>query len=812
MEKYLEELNDQQREAVQYCDGPQLVIAGAGSGKTRVLTYKIVHLLHQGMKPHRIMALTFTNKAAREMRERIQALVGTEVSSQLWMGTFHSIFSRLLRINAERIGFRHDFTIYDQADSRSMIKLIVRDMELDDKVYKPATVQSQISNMKNALIGPEEYERNKGLRDDDERAGRPALYLIYKAYWDRCRIAGVMDFDDLLFYTNILLRDCPDVLEKYQQMFQYVLVDEYQDTNFAQHLIVMQLTRHHNRLCVVGDDAQSIYSFRGANISNILGLKKFYPDLVTHKLERNYRSTQTIIEAANTLIEKNEHQIAKHIFSQNDIGERIPVIKCFSDYEEAYVVANQIAAIKARQGDRYDDFAVLYRTNAQSRALEEAFSNGGRRDKHGNTRNAIPYRVYGGLSFFQRKEIKDAVAYFRLSINPNDDEAIRRIINYPLRGIGDTTVGKIQHCAMQHDVSMWHALTHPAEVDLNVNRGTLNRLNDFVELIRGFIRLTEEGTDAFTHAKTIIERTKLMAVLKGDTTPENISRQENLNELVNGIRDFVDISLEEGNADNRLGNYLAEVSLLTDQDTDQNNGDCVTLMTVHAAKGLEFKNIIIVGVEEELFPAAMSMDSLSGIEEERRLLYVAITRAMRTCVITYATSRYRNGETKTCQMSRFLRDIDPQYLQMSATSHAGQSASFGSMRRRWNEENDWKAASDDWRAGLDGPSDDTPVSRAGRTAGGTSSRPTLSPTPHTTPPPGFKPVSQITPPKPTPGARFDLHKPDELSEGSEIVHPKFGQGVVVTIDESGADPKIVVNFNDVGLKTMLLKFAKFQIL
>lgn len=801
VEKYLEQLNEQQRDAVLYCDGPQLVIAGAGSGKTRVLTYKIVHLLHQGMQPYRIMALTFTNKAAREMRERIELLVGKEVASQLWMGTFHSIFAKLLRINAERIGFRHDFTIYDQADSRSLIKLIVRDMQLDDKVYKPATIQTQISNLKNALFGPDEYARNKGLRDDDERAGRPATYLIYKTYWDRCRIAGAMDFDDLLFYTNILLRDCPDVLEKYQQMFQYILVDEYQDTNFAQHMIVMQLSRLQNRLCVVGDDAQSIYSFRGANISNILGLKKFYPDLVTHKLERNYRSTQTIIDAANTLIEKNKNQIAKHIFSKNEIGDKIPVIKCFSDYEEAYVVANQIAAIKARQGDRYEDFAVLYRTNAQSRALEEAFSNGGRRDKHGNVRNAIPYRVYGGLSFYQRKEIKDALAYFRLSINPNDDEAIRRIINYPLRGIGDTTVGKIQHCAMQHGVSMWYAITHPSEVQLGVNRGTLNKLSDFAELIQGFIRMTEEGTDAYTHAKTIIERTKLMAILMGDKTPENISRQENLNELMNGIHNFVDSALEEGNAANMLGNYLAEVSLLTDQDTEQNDGDCVTLMTVHAAKGLEFKNIIIVGVEEDLFPSSMSKDSLSALEEERRLLYVAITRAMRTCVITYATSRYRNGETRTCQMSRFLRDIDQQYLQMSATSMS-QGESFGSARRRWSDDSDnWRDM--DW-------TDEVPTVR--RSEPRIQHRPTLSPTTPTTPPPGFKPVSRATAAPMNSSGKFTQHTVSELSEGCLIQHERFGQGVVTTIDESGADPKIVVNFNDVGTKTMLLKFAKFQIL
>ena len=803
MEDYLEQLNEQQREAVLYCDGPQLVIAGAGSGKTRVLTYKIVHLLRQGLMPWRIMALTFTNKAAREMRDRIAPLVGEEVSSQLWMGTFHSIFARLLRINADRIGYKHDFTIYDQSDSRSLIKLIIRDMQLDDKIYKPATIQSQISNLKNALFGPDEYERNKGLRDEDVRAGRPATYLIYKAYWQRCRIAGAMDFDDLLFYTNILLRDCHDVLEKYQQMFQYILVDEYQDTNFAQHAIVLQLTRKHNRLCVVGDDAQSIYSFRGANISNILGLKKFYPDLVTHKLERNYRSTQTIIDAANSLIEVNQHQIAKHLFSKNAVGEKIPVIGCYSDYEEAYVVANQIAAIKARQGDRYEDFAVLYRTNAQSRVLEEAFSNGGRRDKHGNVRNAIPYRVYGGLSFYQRKEIKDAIAYFRLSINPDDDEALRRVINYPARGIGDTTVGKVQHCAMQHGVSMWHALTHVDEVQLNVNRGTQKRLDEFAALINSFLQMTLERTDAYTQARTIIERTKILSILMGEKTPENISRQENLTELVNGIHEFYETRVEEGNDQNLLVDYLAEVSLLTDQDTDNNDGDCVTLMTVHAAKGLEFKNVIIVGAEKDLFPSAMNSDSLAGIEEERRLMYVAITRAMRTCIITYAKSRYRNGQTMSCQPSQFLRDIDPQYLQMSVTSMS-QGDDFNSMRRRWNNDDDDNTI-DDWRTMLD-----RPVSRTASTTPRPASRPAPAPT---SPPPGFKPVSQLPshPTPTTPGSKFTTHTADELTVGMTIVHQRFGQGTVTHIDTTGADAKIHVDFPGLGTKTLLLKFAKISL-
>ena len=530
-ENYLEKLNEQQRAAVEYCDGPQLVIAGAGSGKTRVLTYKIVHLLQQGYEPWRIMALTFTNKAAREMRERIEPLAGPDVAAQLWMGTFHSIFSRLLRRNAERIGFKPDFTIYDQSDSRSLIKLIVKEMGLDDKLYKPATIQTQISNAKNALIGPDDYARNQALIDADRDVQRPETAAIYRAYWSRCHIAGAMDFDDLLLYTNILLRDHQDVLEQYQEFFRYILVDEYQDTNFSQHLIVYQLSKKYNRLCVVGDDAQSIYSFRGANIDNILRLQRFYPDIKTFKLERNYRSTQTITEAANSLIEKNKGQIAKHLFSKNAVGDRIPVIQCYSDYEEAYVVANQIAALKARQGDSYEDYAVLYRTNAQSRVLEEALSNGGRRDKHGNMRNAIPYRIYGGLSFYQRKEVKDAICYFRLVINPDDDEALRRVINYPARGIGDTTVGKITHCATQSGVSLWQVINNAEQYGLNVNRGTLAKLDGFTDLIKGLVELNQQGDDALTVARETIKRSHIKSVLMGDNTPENISRIENLDEL-----------------------------------------------------------------------------------------------------------------------------------------------------------------------------------------------------------------------------------------------------------------------------------------
>ena len=794
---YLEKLNEQQRAAVEYCDGPQLVIAGAGSGKTRVLTYKIVHLLHLGYEPWRIMALTFTNKAAREMRERIEPLAGPEVAAQLWMGTFHSIFSRLLRRNADIIGFKPDFTIYDQGDSRSLIKIIVKDMGLDDKLYKPATVQTIISNAKNALIAPDDYARNQALIKADQDAMRPEIVNIYKAYWKRCRIAGAMDFDDLLFNTNLMLRDHPEVLEQYQEFFSYILVDEYQDTNFSQHLIVNQLSRKHNRLCVVGDDAQSIYSFRGANIDNILRLNKFYPDIKTFKLERNYRSTQIITDAANSLIKKNKGQITKHLFSQNQVGDKIQVIRCYSDYEEAYVVANQIAALKARQGDSYEDYAVLYRTNAQSRVLEEALSNGGRRDKHGNMRNAIPYRIYGGLSFYQRKEVKDAVCYFRLIINPDDDEALRRVINYPSRGIGDTTVGKITHCATENGVSLWQVMNNTEQYGLNVNRGTLTKLEGFIALITGLIELNQNGSDALTVAQETVRRTKLKSVLMGDNTPENISRIENLDELVNAVNDFQQAKQESGNEHFQINDFLAETSLLTDQDMNDPDGEKVTLMTVHAAKGLEFRNVIIVGVEEDLFPSAMSVSSLYQLEEERRLLYVAITRAEVNCVITYATSRYHNGQTKSCVISRFLREIAPEYLITGSTN----SAPVPNLKRikTWDDDQD-----------------DIPRSRNSHT----KSRAT-----QTTPTSGafneptrtaFGSMRTSATPQldnaPAANGNFAIHTADELSEGRQIRHQRFGRGTVTNIDTSGSDTKIDVLFADGQPRKLLLKFAKFEIL
>ena len=652
MEDYLANLNPQQRQAVEYLDGTQLVIAGAGSGKTRVLTYKIVHLLTHGFEPYRIMALTFTNKAAREMRERIEKLVGPEVASRLWMGTFHSIFARILRRHADRLGFKPSFTIYDASDSKSLIKTIIKEMQLDDKIYKASTIQNSISMAKNALISPERYAIDKDLTEADRRAKRPATCEIYRVYRSRCKVAGAMDFDDLLYYTNVLLRDNPDIRHHYQEFFSYILVDEYQDTNFAQHCIVSELCRDSKNLTMVGDDAQSIYSFRGASIKNILNLQKAYQDLKIFKLEQNYRSTRNIVDAANSLIAKNRDQIRKQVFSTNDVGSKIEVINSSTDYEEAYLVANRIARLRRDTHDSLDEFAILYRTNAQSRRLEEAL----------RKRN-ISYRIYGGLSFYQRKEVKDAIAYFRLAINPDDDEALRRIINYPARGIGDTTVGKLSRCAIEGHVSIWAVICNPERYSLPVNGGTIKKLAEFRSLIQSFIDANAAGADAYTLATAIIGRTRLLTSLVTDNTPESISKQENLQEILSNVHEFVEEKNEQGEQDhNRMTDFLAEVSLATDQDDKDTSEQRVTLMTVHAAKGLEFNNVIIVGVEENLFPSSMSCDSLSAIEEERRLLYVAVTRARNFCMISYASSRFRNGRTEVCQPSRFMRDFDPRFL------------------------------------------------------------------------------------------------------------------------------------------------------
>lgn len=774
MEKtLLQNLNSAQRDAVLYTDGPQLVIAGAGSGKTRVLTYKIAYLLSQGYEPWRILALTFTIKAANEMKERIARLVGREVAARLWMGTFHSIFSRILHANAERLNFRSDFTIYDTADSRSLLKTIIKEMQLDDKIYKPATVQSIISNAKNALITPSLYSTNAELLEMDRKQKRPMMHNIYRTYWERCFRAGAMDFDDLLLYTNILFRDHPDVAQKYRDLFRYVLVDEYQDTNFSQHLIVNQLCREHGRLCVVGDDAQSIYSFRGANIGNILNLKNEYKGLQINKLEQNYRSTQNIVDAANSLISKNKEQIRKRVFSEKERGSKVTVFASYSDFEEGYLVANRIKEMHLLNSTPYNDFAILYRTNAQSRVLEEAL----------RKRN-MPYRIYGGLSFYQRKEIKDAVAYMRLTINPNDEEAFKRVVNYPARGIGETTVGKILACAQLHNVGVWSVLSDPIEYNLQINSGTRTKLAAFRDLIQGFSDSAGEKS-IYDLVEHILQRSGIIADIYTSDTPENISRQENIQELLGGVMEFYSLRQEEGNEAVTLSDFLAEISLITDQDKgDEQDDDKVTLMTIHSAKGLEFRNVFITGLEEDLFPSAMCVESLQQIEEERRLLYVAITRAQENCILTYAHTRFRNGKTNTCRPSRFLKDLDTQYVNMpdeapvSTTKSPYADAPWRSQYTSF--ERSFKAPTK--------PSTLKPIENSRRI------------------------VTAEQPVAPTQQRDSVMSGAGTLRVSARIRHERFGLGTVEAIEGVGDNCKISVAFDNVGRKQLLLKFAKFTIL
>ena len=780
-QEFLNELNEQQREAVLYTEGPELVIAGAGSGKTRVLTYKIAHLLQMGYPPYRLLALTFTNKAANEMKERIATLVGIETAARLWAGTFHSIFSRILRANADRLGYRHDFTVYDASDSLSLIKSIIKEMQLDDKVYKPSTVQAIISNAKNALIEPHAYAKNRDLIEMDTRSKRPLIYEIYRIYRHRCFVSGAMDFDDLLLNTNILFRDHPDVLQHYRDLFAYILVDEYQDTNFAQHLIVSQLGKEHNRICVVGDDAQSIYSFRGANIHNILGLSKEYPGLKIFKLEQNYRSTQNIVNTANSLIAKNKEQIRKHIFSEKEQGNKVRIISAYSDFEEGFIVSNRIAELRLATHCNYNDFAVLYRTNAQSRILEEAL----------RKRN-IPYRIYGGTSFYQRKEIKDAIAYFRLTINPDDEEALKRVINYPARGIGNTTLTKLIERAHESGHSVWSVLSDPVNHALAVNNGTLNKLKDFKDQIDGF-RNAATRQDTADLAETIIKQSGILRDITSDRTPENISRQENIEELLNGVREFCTLRQEAGEEQTSLSDFLAEISLATDQDNgDEAEQDKVTLMTVHASKGLEFKQVFIVGVEENLFPSSMSQESEREIEEERRLLYVAITRAEENCTLTYALTRYRNGQTVSSPPSRFIKDLDPRYVDMPAQieqestrgNKPWESRPFGNERLR------------------------KPFGRYD------NDEPTSAPRSFTAPAPAKRLTKLATSPSGVqPAAQTSATTAaGQIEIGTRICHARFGNGTVTAIEGTGDNCKIAVEFENVGSKQLLLKFAKFSII
>lgn len=762
VEKYLEELNESQRKAVVYLDGPALVIAGAGSGKTRVLTYKIAWLLKQGFAPHRILALTFTNKAAREMKERIAGIVGEETARRLWMGTFHSIFSRILRREAEQLGFTSNFTIYDATDSKNLIKSIIKEMQLDDKVYRPGMIQSRISNAKNALITYKAYEQNKQLIEDDLRNKIPLVRDIYARYQNRCLQAGAMDFDDLLLQTNLLFRDHPDVLEKYRDYFQYVLVDEYQDTNFAQHLIVKRLCEGRGNLCVVGDDAQSIYSFRGANIDNILQFKQLYPGCQIFKLERNYRSTQNIVNAANSLIRKNTAQIPKQVYSEKEEGSKLQVLSSYSDYEEAYAVAARVQEMRRQMP--YADMAVLYRTNAQSRILEEAM----------RKRN-IPYRVYGGLSFYQRKEVKDVISYFRLVINPHDEEAFKRVINYPTRGIGDTTVSKLVSAATTYGVSLWAVLQSLSDYAVPVNAGTAKKLVAFRELIDSFRERNQE-LPADEIATAIVKESGIVALLAQDHSTEGIGKFENLQELLKGIAEFCQIRQEEGNTQVSLGDFLAEVSLLTDQDQEgDENTDKVTLMTVHAAKGLEFGAVFVVGLEEELFPSAMSKDNPRAIEEERRLFYVAITRAEHHCILSFARSRFKNGQTTMCIPSRFLRDIDMKYLETEDSYRRPETDSFVSERKTESR-----------------PAFTSPLQQAKM---------------RETPSVGPRKLTRMTETRVSSAAEQDF---SDFQVGMRVRHARFGEGVILSFDGDGNNRKALIEFDNSGQKQLFLKFARLE--
>lgn len=783
MPDYIEELNEGQRNAVLYNDGPSLVIAGAGSGKTRVLTYKIAYLLENGYQPWNILALTFTNKAAREMKERIARQVGPERARHLWMGTFHSMFLRILHVEAGHIGFTSQFTIYDTADSKSLIRSIIKEMGLDEKVYKPGMVQARISNAKNHLVSPAGYANNKEAYEGDRAAKVPALRDIYQRYWERCRQADAMDFDDLLFYTFLLFRDHPEVLARYQDQFRYILVDEYQDTNFAQHSIVLQLAKNHQHVCVVGDDAQSIYSFRGADIDNILYFTKVYPDTKVFKLEQNYRSTQTIVRAANSLIEKNQWQIRKEVFSEKEKGEAIGVYQAYSDVEEGDIVVNKIAELRREKRYAYSDFAILYRTNAQSRIFEEAMR-----------KRSMPYRIYGGLSFYQRKEIKDVIAYFRLIVNPNDEEAFKRIINYPARGIGDTTVGKIIAAATGHNVSLWTVLCEPLAYGLNFNKGTVGKLQAFRELISAFITDAAEK-NAYEIGADIIRQSGIINDVCQDNSPENLSRKENIEELVNGMSDFCAQRQEEGNPNVLLGDFLSEVSLLTDQDSDKDGDDEeITLMTVHSAKGLEFKNVFVVGMEENLFPSGMVGDSPRALEEERRLFYVAITRAEEHCFLSYAKTRFRYGKMEFGSPSRFLKDIDIRFLRLP--QDAG-------MFRRVEEEA--AAFRRENARGFAPDKEDAPY--------GGKERVSVRPKQQIIAPTVPRNLKRVAPSANTastsPSAGGSANR---VQQGQLIEHERFGLGEVLKVEGEGDNAKATIRFKNAGDKQLLLRFARFKVI
>lgn len=837
----LNDLNESQRKAVEYIDGPSLVIAGAGSGKTRVLTYKIAYLLQQGVKPWSIMALTFTNKAAREMKERIGKLVGQELAQHLYMGTFHSIFSRILRAEAQHIGFNNNFTIYDETDSRSLIKTIVKDLKLDEKVYKPASVHSRISMAKNNLMSAENYARDKELYQADQRAKMPRLGEIFITYVQRCQQANAMDFDDLLTLTFKLFQEHEDIRKKYADRFDFLLVDEYQDTNHAQMRIVMQLCKEKERVCAVGDDSQSIYSFRGANIDNILSFQSRFKEAKLFKLEQNYRSTQSIVEAANSLIKHNSNQIPKNVYSKNDKGESLIYKPAYSDKEEALIVCREIKRIKRQDDCQYSDFAILYRTNAQSRSFEEEFRKQG-----------IPYRIFGGLSFFQRKEIKDVIAYFRLVANPDDEEAFKRIINYPARGIGNTTVAKIAACAHDNRVSFWQVISSPEHFGLGVNKGTLAKLESFRLMISGFVEKSA-SMNAFDLGDTIVKESGVSAEIYklGSRDPEDLARQENLEELLGGMQSFVEECREEGREQEAyLTDYLQGVALLTDLDSKGDDDEPrVSLMTVHASKGLEFPTVFVVGLEENIFPSAI-VSTLRELEEERRLLYVAITRAEKHCVLTSAKNRFRYGKMEFGNPSRFIKEIDSAFIQedseMPHDDNGFGSSGYGrggygnggyGGRMPWDnhsissqfkpDRKDYSDGEDDFRTNGRGGyrtsgRDDFRTSgrddfrTSGRSGSGLDSR--------------FKSVrgleaarrimdsssSSLGSSSSSSGSAFGSSTSSagsgRLVEGAKMEHQRFGVGTVLKLEGSGENAKATVQFVNSGTKQLLLKFAKFTII
>lgn len=790
----LEDLNPVQRAACISTEGPVMIIAGAGSGKTRVLTYRIAHLIEKGVDPFNILSLTFTNKAAREMKDRIGKLVGPGNARNLWMGTFHSVFAKLLRVEAEKIGYPQNFTIYDTDDSKSLLKEIIKQLNLDDKVYKPSLVLNRISSAKSNLIGPKQYQHNSILQTEDQSSQKPLLGQIYEMYSKRCFRSGAMDFDDLLYQTNLLLRDNPQVLLKYQDKFRYILVDEYQDTNFSQYVIIKQLAARFENICVVGDDAQSIYAFRGANIQNILNFEKDYPDLKTFKLEQNYRSTQTIVNAANSVIEKNKDQFRKKVWTSNEAGEKIKVIRANTDNEEGMKVANSIWELKMQNQLSNSSFAILYRTNAQSRAMEEALR-----------KLNIPYKIYGGVSFYQRKEIKDLLAYFRLSINKNDDESLRRIINYPARGIGNTTMDKIEVAAAEHDVSLWTVLENLRDFQLPISSGTFSKISDFTSMVKSFSLLLP-FKDAFETANHIAVHTGILKDLYSDKTPEGLSRYENIQELLNGIKDFSEternpqerevkdnITLDADPADlfhsevsneiKTLDEFMQEIALLTDADSekeDENDRDKVSLMTIHSAKGLEFPYVFIVGLEENLFPSQMSLQSRPDLEEERRLFYVAITRAEKRATITYAATRYRFGSLIYCEPSRFIDELDQKYVDYpeQPSVSAFHQGLFDKMKNSF-------------------PESKREINFKKNSAKSSSSGKKLIP------------LSSRSAETPLTGGSINF---ENIHVGSTVEHEKFGRGKVESLEGESGNIKATVHFEKEGKKMLLLKYARLRVI